>query len=159
MWSIVLVVVLAAAAVGFFFTRGGGSVQPAYALDFAAGQTYTYKATIAMNGKASFLGHTMPLDEQLTATMTWDVQSVDASGVATVDVALSDVQATVNGQTLPTGDMPESALHSTMKIAQDGSVVSGSGFGAVASGGSPATSNVPGTDQLGPLLPGHDVHA
>jgi hypothetical protein len=44
-----------------------------------------------------------------------------------------------------------------MQIAQDGSIVSGSGFGAVAGGGSPATSNVPGTDQLGPLLPGHDV--
>jgi hypothetical protein len=45
-----------------------------------------------------------------------------------------------------------------MRIAKDGSILSGSGLGAIAGGGSPATSNVPGTDQLGPLLPGHDVH-
>jgi hypothetical protein len=158
MWSIVLVVVLTAAAVGFFFTRGGGSVQPAYALDFAAGQTYTYKANIAMNAKVSALGHTVPVDEQMTAAMTWNVQSVDASGTATVEVQLSDLQATVNGQSLPPGHIPDSALHSTMRIAKDGSIVSGSGFGSIAGGSSAATGNVPGTDQLGPLLPGHDVH-
>jgi hypothetical protein len=157
LWSIVLVAVLVAAAVGFFFTRGGGSVQPAYALDFAAGQTYTYKATVAMNAKASVLGHTVPVDEQMTATMTWHVQAVDASGVATVEVQLSDVRATVNGQSLPSGQIPDSALHSTMRVGQDGSIVSGSAIGAIG-GSSAATSNVPGTDQLGPLLPGHEVH-
>jgi hypothetical protein len=157
MWSIVLVVALAAAAVGFYFTRGGGGAQPAYALDLAAGQTYTYKTTIAMNAKMSFLGHTVPVDSQLTATMTWRVQAVDPSGIADVDVQLSDVHETVNGQSVPAGQIPASELHSTMRIAKDGSIVSGSGFGSIG-GVSGAGSNVPGTDQLAPLLPGHDVH-
>jgi len=111
-----------------------------------------------MNAKMSFLGHTVPMDEQMAATMTWRVQAVDPSGIATVDVQLSDLQATVNGQSLPSGQIPDSALHSTMQIAKDGSIVSGSGFGAITGGSSAATGNVPGTDQLGPLLPGHDVH-
>ena len=154
---LVVVALLVAALAYMFIGRGGGASQPAYALDFAAGQTYNYKMTMAINGQMTLSGHTVPLQETMGATMTWNVQSVDASGVATIDVQLADPHITMNGKTLPVGELPESASHYTMRVAKDGSILSGGGFGAISGGASSAAGEVPGTDQLTPLLPGHDV--
>jgi hypothetical protein len=159
MLVVLLVVVLVAAALAYMFIgKGGGGSQPAYALDFSAGQTYEYRMTMAMNGDMTLAGRNVPIDETVSATMKWDVQSVDPSGVATVDVSLSDAQATVNGQSMSLSDLPESEMHYTMRVAKDGSILSGGGgFGALSGGSAGATGEVPGTDQLTPLLPGHDV--
>ena len=155
---LVVLALLVAALAYMFLGRGGGAGQPAYALDFAAGQTYNYKMTMALNGQLTLAGRNVPLEENMGATMTWNVQSVDANGVATVDVQLGDPQITVNGKSMPAGQLPESSSHYTMRVAKDGSILSGGGFGAMSGGSSSPTGEVPGTDQLTPLLPGHDVN-
>jgi hypothetical protein len=156
---VLVVIALVAAALGYmFFGRGGAGSQPAYALDLAAGQTYNYKMTMALNGQMTLSGRTIPLEETLNATMSWNVQSVDANEVATVDVRLADPQITMNGKSLPVGELPESSSHYTMRVAKDGSIISGGGgLGALSGGTSSPAGEVPGTDQLTPLLPGHDV--
>ena len=141
MLIILVVVALVAAALAYmFFGRGGAAGQPAYALDFAAGQTYNYRMTMALNGQLAVSGHNVPLQETLGATMAWNVQSVDANGIATVDVQLSDLHLSVNGQDTPTGELPASSSHYTMRLAPDGSILSGGGgLGALSGGGaSPA---------------------
>jgi hypothetical protein len=159
MMAVLLVLVLAIGAIGYqFFVRGGGGAQPAFALDMAAGQTYTYQMTMGLDGNLRLAGRTVPFKERFGATMVWNVQSVDASGVATVDVQISDPRATLNGQTISGNQFPAGSMHSTMRIAKDGSILSGGGIGGLGGGASSAAaSDVPGTDQLTPLLPGHDV--
>jgi hypothetical protein len=159
MLIILVVVALVAAALAYmFFGRGGAAGQPAYALDFAAGQTYNYRMTMALNGQLAVSGHNVPLQETLGATMAWNVQSVDANGIASVDVQLSDLHLSVNGQDTPTGELPASSSHYTMRLAPDGSILSGGGgLGALSGGGASPAGGIPGTDQLTPLLPGHDV--
>jgi len=159
MMAVLLVFVLVAGALGYqFFLRGGGGAKPAFALDMAAGQTYTYQMTLGLDGNLRLAGRAIPFKERFGATMVWNVQSVDASGVATVDVRISDPRATLNGQTISGSQFPTGSMHSTMRIAKDGSILSGGGIGGLGGGASSAAaSDVPGTDQLTPVLPGHDV--
>ena len=155
--AIIVVLALVVAGLGYMFLgRGGGASSPAFALDLSAGQTYTYQMTLAMNAQASVNGRTVPVQEQMGATMKWDVQSVDAQGIATVSVDLSNFAAKVNGRSVPTASISKKDTHFTMRIAKDGTILSGGGLGMLG-GSNAATSNLPGADQLTPLLPGHNV--
>ena len=108
---------------------------------------------MALNGQLAVSGHNVPLQETLGATMAWNVQSVDANGIATVDVQLSDLHLNVNGQDTPTGELPASSSHYTMRLAPDGSILSGGGgLGALSGGGASPAGGIPGT---GPAHAGH----
>jgi hypothetical protein len=88
------------------------------------------------------------------------VQAVDPSGVATVAVTLSDYQVTVNGKALPASQITAAATSFTMKVGADGRVLSSGGvFGNALAGTDTSAGGLPGTNQLTPLLPGHDVSA
>jgi hypothetical protein len=156
----IIVLALVAGALGYMFLgrSGSGGPTPAFALDLAAGQTYTYHFNFNILGSAVAAGKTIPVKESLAAKMEWNVEAVDAGGVATVAVTLSDYQVTVNGKALPASQIPAAATSFTMKVGADGRVLSSGGvFGDALAGTDTSAGGLPGTNQLTPLLPGHDV--
>ena len=142
----------------FLGRSGSGGPSPAFALDLAAGQTYTYHFNFNIQGSAVAGGQTIPVKESLGAKMDWSVEAVDPGGVATVAVTMSDYQVTVNGKALPASQIPAAATSFTMKIGSDGRILSSGGaFGDALAGTDTSAGGLPGTNQLTPLLPGHDV--
>ena len=108
--AIIVVAALVVAGLGYMVLgRGGGASTPAFALDLAAGKSYTYDMTVAIDAHMYAGGRTLPVNETMRATMKWDVQSVDAAGNATVAVEMSNFSATVNGQSVPVGEIPAEA--------------------------------------------------
>jgi len=152
------VAALVAAGLGYMVLgRGGGASTPAFALDLSAGQTYTYRMNVAIDAHIYAGGRSVPVNETMGATMTWNVQSVDSQGNATVAVDLSDFTVSMNGQTVPVGSMPSDATHFTMRVAPDGSILQGGSLGVFGGGSASTAGGIPGSDQFTPVLPGHDV--
>jgi hypothetical protein len=158
--SVIVVLALVVGGVGYmFFGRPGGpGPSPAFALDLVAGQSYSYHFNFDILGSAIAGGQTIPVKESLAAKMDWNVQAVDPSGVANVAVTMSDFQVTVNGKALPVSQMPAAATSFTMMVDRDGRILSSGGaFGDALAGTGTSAGGLPGTNQLTPLLPGHDV--
>lgn len=151
-FALALVVVLVAAAGAFFFLNrsksGGGT---ALALTLTKGQTYRYHVDMTFNGSVKVAGQSAPVTTQFGETFVWEVQSVDATGVATVKMTVEDLTSLVNGQNQP-GGRPMTIM---IKVAKDGRILTA---GNLALTGSASSGQAfPGTDQFLPLLPDHPV--
>jgi hypothetical protein len=151
--AVAVAVVLVAGAAAFALTQRGGSAeaQP-LALRFTEGQSQTYAIHMTMDGRVSSdLTGDLPLDMEMSQVVSWSVVSVDDEGVATVEVAVSEVSGSMNGIPLPQehADVPPIE----MEIAPDGRVVSIGGMPLGPFGDMQGFGGFPGSAQLTPILP------
>ena len=134
-------------------TRGDDAQAQPLSLRFEQGQSeaYTIHQTLDAQISAGALGdQALALD--MTQTVGWEVTAVDADGVATIEVSVTDASGTINGTPLPeTPDFPAIEI----KIAADGAVVSAGGFALGGTGQTPGF-GFPGISQLTPILPDGD---
>jgi hypothetical protein len=148
-----LVVVLVAAAGAYFFLNRSKSAEgTAIALSLKQGQTYRYQLNMTFGGELSLQGQKTPVNMQVAEAFSWQVESVDTSGVATVKMTLESITGTVNGAPFPSEQLPPPF---EIKVASDGRILTASNL-ALASG-SDAGLLFPGADQITPLLPDHPV--
>lgn len=151
-----LALVAAVAALATLGGRGGSAAARALALSFTPGDRETYRLHMTIDGTVSageLLGET-PMDMDLAEVLTWEVADVDADGVATIEVAVTEVSGSVNGTEIPTDPSRLPAFE--MRVAPDGRVLELGGLsfaGADLSGGA----SFPGMGQMTPLLPDHPV--
>lgn len=137
----------------------GGGVRQAdagpLALSFAPGDRETYGLHMTMDATLSArdLG-AMPLDIDMRAVSTWEVTGVDADGIATVKVWVTEVSGSLNGSEMSPN--PSRFRSTQMRIAPDGRVLEVSGLPFVGTDPSSAPP-FPGTGQMMPLLPDHPV--
>jgi hypothetical protein len=150
--ALALVVVLVAAAGAYFFlNRSKSSGGTALALSLSQGQTYRYHLDMSFDGSVKVAGQAAPVSTQFGEDFTWKVESVDATGLATVTMTIESITSTVNGQTEPAGG----PLTVQMKVARDGRILTAGNLALT--GSSSTTQGFPGTDQFLPLLPDHPV--
>jgi hypothetical protein len=150
--AVALVVALIAGTLVFVVTQGGDSAEARpLALRFVEGHAETYAIHQTMDGSISsdLLGD-MPLKMDVTQVVTWRVVSVDADGLATIEVSVSEMSGSVNGIEVP----PEAAATPPMEfvIAPDGRIVSAGGL-ALGGAGQTQGFGFPGMGQLTPILP------
>jgi hypothetical protein len=150
--GIAVAVVLVAGALAFVLTQGGGAAeaQP-LALRFTEGQSESYAIHQTMDGSiASDLIGDMPLAMDVTQVVTWRVVSVDDEGLATIEVAVTEMTGTVNGMAIPSAatQMPPIEI----VIAPDGRVVSAGGL-SLGGAGQTQGFGFPGMGQMTPILP------
>ena len=147
--AIVLVVVLVAGLAVFTFTRSDTAHARPLALAFTEGQHTTYQIHQTMDARVSSdLFGDQPMTMDVTEVVGWEVASVDQDGVATIQVTVSDMNGTVNGQALPSTPLPPLEI----VVAPDGRIVSAGGLSL---GGADQTLGFgfPGMGQLTPILP------
>ncbi len=150
--GILVVVMAVVSAVVLVASRGGdrAAARP-LALAFTEGRSERYSihqtmdATIAGDG----LGE-QAFTMEMTQDVTWSVVDVDADGVATVELATTDLAGTVNGETLPVDAADVPTLE--FRIAPDGRIVSAGGL-AFGGAGQPHGFGFPGMGQITPILP------
>jgi hypothetical protein len=146
----IAVAVLLVAGVGWVvLSRGDTAEAQPLALSFIQGQEQTYEIHMTMDAHmSSDVFGDQPLKMDLGETVTWRVKSVDQDGTATIEVTVTDVSGSLNGEPVPPTDIPPLE----MTIASDGRVLSA---GGIAFGGSPDTQGFgfPGMEQLTPILP------
>jgi hypothetical protein len=154
----VTAVLVLAGAVAFVATQGDEAKAGPLALSFAAGDTHRYRVEQSMDltvgGEA--IGGTEDLRLEIEQLVSWTVTDVDDDGVATIRVEVEDVSGSVNGTPAPpSGPIPPVDL----RISPDGEVVSigGPALGGagidLSQGGFGQLFDVPGSNQVTPLLP------
>jgi hypothetical protein len=155
--AITAVLVIGGAAV-FVVTQGDEANARPLALSFTAGDTHRYRIEQSMDltvaGDA--VGGTEQLQLEIEQLVSWTVTGVDDDGVATIRVEVEDVSGTVNGSPTPPSDpVPPVEL----RISPDGEVLSigGPALGGagidLTQGGLDQLFDVPGSNQVTPLLP------
>lgn len=150
--AVVVALALVAGAVAFVLLRDESSAEARpLALAFTQGQSQTYTIHQTMQGQiTSDLIGDMPMDLDTTQVVTWEVTSVDDDGVATIEMAVTEMSGTVNGMDMPasTGAVPPVEI----VIAPDGRIVSAGGL-ALGGAGQTQGFGFPGMGQLTPILP------
>lgn len=150
--ALVLAAVLVAAAGAYFFiNRSNSSGGTALALTLSRGQSYGYHIDMSFDGSVKVAGQAAAVTTQFGEDFTWKVESVDASGVATVTMTVESITSTVNGQSTPAGG----PMTIQVKVAKDGRILTAGNLALT--GSSSTTQGFPGTDQFLPLLPDHPV--
>jgi type IV pilus assembly protein PilA len=150
--ALALVVVLVAAAGAYLFlNRSSSPSGTALALSLTQGQTYRYHTDMTFDGSIKVAGQAAPVSMQFGEDFAWKVESVDASGVATVTMTVESITSTVNGQSTSVGD----PMTIQVKVAKDGRILTAGNLALT--GGSSTAEGFPGTDQFLPLLPDHPV--
>jgi hypothetical protein len=147
--AIAIAVLLVAGVAWVALSRGDTAEAQPLALSFTQGQEQTYAIHLTMDAiMSSDMFGERPLKMDLSETVTWRVKSVDQDGTATIEIAVSEVSGSLNGEPVPSTDIPPLE----MMIASDGRVLSA---GGIAFGGSPDTQGFgfPGMEQLTPILP------
>jgi hypothetical protein len=145
--SVGLVVLLVAGGLVFWFSRsGGGGV--ALAIEMPAGQQLDYLMTMSMQGTVSAGGATQPVDVGMSGRVGWHVVSVDADGVATVELKLSKLTVNAAGHREKTKNVTV-----TIEVSRDGRITSGTDLGVL----SGQNGGLPGGTQFMPILPDHPV--
>jgi hypothetical protein len=141
-----LVVAMAAGAF-FFLSTSGGVQEPALALGFSEGDRLRFRVELALDGtmQAPELGE-QPMDVDMRLTVGMNVLSVDADGVADVEVSIRGGSIRANGQSVPVPDQERLR----MRVAPDGRILKG---GLLSSSAPSSGAGIPGMDQLAPLLP------
>lgn len=146
----VAVVVLAGVAV-FTLTRSDTAEAQPLALAFEQGQSRTYEIDQTMDAEiASDAFGSQSVSMDVSQVVTWKVISVDEEGVATIEVTISEMSGSVDGQPIP-ADIP-SVPPVEIEIAPDGRVLSAGGF-ALGGAGQTQGFGFPGMGQLTPILP------
>jgi hypothetical protein len=124
------------------------------ALSLQKGSSFSYAFSLTMDMTVSASGQTQPVKANMAGTLSWHVVSVDAKGIASVDLSMSNMSGDVNGRQLPPGLAQSQNIH--MRIGPDGRVISGGDL-TLAAGGSTGF-GLPGGGQFVPLLPPKNVH-
>src|SRR5438309_2462869 len=119
-------------------------------LAYKQGQVYRYHFSFTLNGTTTSAVQSVPTNASMSATEAMTATSVDSAGIVTLDITIENAAMTINGRSTP---VPGAATHAQMKVGRDGRIISG---GALA-GGAGAGPSIPGTNQLTPLLPDHDI--
>ncbi len=147
-----LVLVLVAVAAYRFVGPGkAGSEKNSLAFSLTKGQTARYRFAMSIMGTGKVGGASIPIDDNLTGTMNWQVDSVDPSGVATITAKAPKVTEISNGKK---SSPVAQTFH--LRIAPDGHILAQVGFGTT-SGKDNSGPGMPGSDQVTPLLPDHPV--
>lgn len=144
-----VVFVLAAAIAAFALVQDDTADARPIALAFEQGQEQTYEIHQAMDAQLSsplFGQEALAMD--VTQVVGWEVLSVNEAGTATIEVTVSEMSGTLNGEEIPSTPVPPVEI----EIAADGRVLSAGGF---ALGGAAETQGFgfPGMGQLTPILP------
>jgi hypothetical protein len=150
--AIGIAVVLLAGVAVFALTRSDTAEAQPLALAFEQGQSQTYEIEQTMDAEISsdvFGSQSVSMD--VSQVVGWEVTSVDEEGVATIEVSVSEMSGSVNGQ-----EIPESELGTVppveIEIAPDGRVISAGGL-ALGGAGQTQGFGFPGMGQLTPILP------
>jgi hypothetical protein len=147
--AISVALLLVAGGAWVLLSRGDSAEAQPLALSFTQGQEQSYEIHQTMDAHVSSdVFGDQPLTMDLSETVTWTVTSVDRDGTATIEVTVTNLSGSLNGEPVPSKDIPPLE----MTIASDGRVLSA---GGVAFGGSPDTQGFgfPGMEQLTPVLP------
>ena len=147
--AIGLVIALAAGAF-VYLSMGRSPGTTALAFSLSPGSTRRYSLHLKMDGKLTVQKRTLPFTMDMDETFSWKVESVDSQGVATVDMKVEKISGTVAGQPIPS----TGSLTTKIKIAKDGRILTA---GQLAPAGGSSFSQLPGSDQLTPLLPANPV--
>ena len=150
--AVVVALALVAGAVAFVLLRDESSAEARpLALAFTQGQSQTYTIHQTMQGQiTSDLIGDMPMDLDTTQVVTWEVTSVDDDGVATIEMAVTEMSGTVNGMDMPASTRAVPPVE--IVIAPDGRIVSAGGL-ALGGAGQTQGFGFPGMGQLTPILP------
>ena len=148
--SVALVVALAAGAFAFLSLRRSSGQATALAMSFPKGQTFTYALSMNMDGTITAGTQSGPLKGTIAETLSWKVVSVDAKGVATVELTASNISGNFNGQPVANA----SQYTSQIQVARDGRILVGGDLTSTTGG---SGFDFPGTDQFTPVLPDHPV--
>jgi hypothetical protein len=146
----VAVVVLAGVAV-FALTRSDSAEAQPLALAFEQGQSQTYEIDQTMDAELAadvFGSQSISLD--VSQVVGWEVTSVDEEGNATIEVTVSEVSGSVNGQPIPADVASVPPVE--IEIAPDGRVLSAGGL-ALGGAGQTQGFGFPGMGQVTPILP------
>jgi hypothetical protein len=150
-----IVLVLGAVGAYWFLNRpaksGGSGSGTAFALSLTKGSSYRYSTEVSATGTITVGGQQQPFSMNVTETMGWAVESVDADGTATVTVSIDGLSGTVDGVPAQTTGLPPA----TIKITKDGQMLSAVGFAPELDSG--FGNSLPGSDQFLPALPDHPV--
>ena len=147
--AIAVAVLLVAGVAWVALSRGDTAEAQPLALSFTQGQEQTYDIDQTMDAHMSSDAFgDQPLKMDLSESVTWRVKSVDRDGTATIEVTVSDLSGSLNGEPVPSNDIPPLE----MVVASDGRVLSA---GGIAFGGSADSQGFgfPGMEQLTPILP------
>lgn len=148
--SLALVLALAAGAFAFLSLRRSSGQATALAMSFPKGQTFTYALSMNMDGTIHAGTQSGPLKGTVAETLSWKVQSVDAQGIATVELSASNISGNFNGQPVS----GTSQYTSSIQVARDGRILVGGDLASTTGG---SGFDFPGTDQFTPVLPDHLV--
>ncbi len=143
-------VILAGVAV-FALTRSDSAEAQPLAFRFTQGQSQTYEISQVMDAEiASDLFGSQSISMDVTQVVAWEVTSVDEEGVATIEVTVSEMSGSVNGDPIPADVASVPPVE--IQIAPDGRVVSAGGL-ALGGAGQTQGFGFPGMGQLTPILP------
>lgn len=156
--AIALALAVLAGTLVVVLVRGGSSAEArTLSLSFTAGDSRTYALHQTMDGEVSsdLLGE-QAITMEMTQVSTWNVVSVDADGVATIELTVSEFSGSMNGIELP-GDVSE-IPPIEIRVAPDGRILSAGGlalggWGQAAGAGQTEGFGFPGMGQLTPILP------
>lgn len=147
--AVAMAVLLVAGVAWGVLSRNDTAEAQALALSFTRGQEQSYEIHQTLDARlSSEVFGDQPLTMDLGETVTWRVKSVDRDGTATIEVTVSDLSGSLNGEPVPSREIPPLE----MVIASDGRILSA---GGIALGGSPDSQGFgfPGMEQLTPILP------
>ena len=146
--AVPVVVALVVGGLALMLARGSGT---ALALSLAKGQHLSYRMAVSLDGTFSFEGQAEPVSTRLSGDVSWRVASVDAKGVATVQMTMSNLTGESAGLRFPS----PGRITTSLRIAPDGRIVSGGDLGVAGSMGTPG--GLPGSSQITPILPDRAV--
>ena len=117
-WRSIVVILLAAAltAGGFWFLTRPRGPDVALALGFEEGDTYRYRLTMVTDGTIDTALVDLPMDGDVTQTVTYHVVEVAADGAATIEVGIDEVKGSFAGQEIPVTEQ----MRVRMVIGPDG---------------------------------------
>ncbi|TMK86131.1 MAG: hypothetical protein E6G44_04590 [Actinobacteria bacterium] len=144
---------LLVAGVGAYLVmnRSGSASGTTFSLALAKDQTFRYQLGMSFNGSVVAGSEQVPFNVSATEIVSWRVLSVNADGVAMIQMRIESMTSKVNGRRTPAALPPPF----TIRVAKDGRVLT-AGNMALLNGDNPG-SMFPGSDQFMPLLPDHPV--
>jgi hypothetical protein len=146
----VAVVVLAGVAV-FALTRSDRAEAQPLALAFEQGESQSYEIDQTIDAEiASDVFGSESISMDVSQVVSWEVTSVDDQGNATIEVTVSEVSGSLNGQPIPGDAASVPAVE--IEIAPDGRVLSAGGL-ALGGAGQTQGFGFPGMGQVTPILP------
>ena len=149
--AIGVTVVLLAGVTVLALTRSDTAEAQPLALAFEQGQSQTYEIDQTMDAEiAADVFGSQSISMDVSQVVGWEVTSVDEEGIATIEVTVSEISGSVNGDPIPADVASVPPVE--IQIAPDGRVVSAGGL-ALGGAGQTQGFGFPGMGQMTPILP------